>query len=56
MSSFSMADFTLEIWFFSCEFSLLKMDTEMTGREIPHARPSACFDGTKTYATFWDAH
>jgi len=28
------------------------IETEITGRETPQARPKACFEGTKTYGTF----
>jgi hypothetical protein len=31
---------------------LVVMDTAMTGRDTPQARPSAALDGTNTYATF----
>ena len=37
---------------FSCEPSFVVTEAAMTGRETPHARPSACLDGTKTYGTF----
>ena len=34
------------------EPSFCVMDAVITGRDTPHARPSACFDLTKTYGTF----
>ena len=40
------------IWDLSCDPSLVVTEHEMTGLDTPHARPSACLDGTKTYGTF----
>ena len=45
MSSFSMASFSVMIWLFSWEPSLVVTEAAMTGRETPHARPSACETG-----------
>ena len=47
-----MASLILSVWGLSWLASLLVMLHAMTGRETPAARPSAAFDGTKTYGTF----
>ena len=44
------------IWLCSSRFSLVVMLQATTGRDTPHARPSAIFDGTKTYGTFLSSH
>lgn len=41
------------IWDFSWLPSLLVTEHEITGLVTPHARPSACFEGTNTYGTFY---
>ena len=47
-----MASFKVVICDLSCEPSLVVTEHEITGRETPHARPKACFEGTNTYGTF----
>lgn len=47
-----MASFILFTCGLSCDASLDVIEQAITGRETPHARPSATFDGTKTYGTF----
>ena len=42
------------IWALSSEPSWAVTEAEMTGRDTPHARPSACLEGTKTYGTFYE--
>ena len=44
--------FKLSICAFNCDPSFVVTDAEITGLETPHARPSACFEGTNTYGTF----
>ena len=48
ISSFSMASFSCWIWFFSWLPSLVVTLHAITGRDTPHARPSAALEGTKT--------
>jgi hypothetical protein len=36
-----MLSFSVAIWLFSCEPSLVVTEAAMTGRDTPHARPSA---------------
>ena len=43
-----MASLRVLIWDLSWDPSLVVTEQEMTGRETPHARPSACLEGTKT--------
>lgn len=50
--AFSMASLMARIWLDSCEFSFVVTDAAMTGRETPHARPSAVLLGRKMYGTF----
>ena len=52
MRSFSMASLRFWICVLSCEPSLVVTEQLMTGLETPHARPSACLEGTNTYGTF----
>lgn len=42
----------VSIWLLSSRASLVVIEAAMTGRETPHARPSAVLLGTKTYGTF----
>ena len=48
MRSVSMASLRFWICVLSCEPSLVVTEQEMTGLDTPHARPSACLDGTNT--------
>ena len=47
-----MESFSFWIWGFSWEASLEVMLALITGRDTPHARPSATLEGTNTYGTF----
>jgi hypothetical protein len=48
MRSFSTASFMLLIWDLSWEPSFVVIETAITGRDTPEARPRAAFDATKT--------
>jgi len=47
-----MVSLRLLICDLSCDPSFVVTLHEITGRDTPHARPSACLDGTNTYGTF----
>jgi len=56
MRSRSICTFRAKIWVFSSLPSLVVTEQAMMGRETPHARPRATFEGTKTYGTFLSSH